>query len=67
MSVELKEFKENDKTFLAVGYIEEDHRADLKWRAFRASGENEWFWEYYEALNFIAEGLKKPTGWTLED
>ncbi len=67
MSVELKVFHEEGKTFLAVGYIERDLTADLEFHAIRADGEEEWFWEYSDALNFISEGLRKPRGWTLED
>lgn len=67
MTVEIKEFRENGKTFLAVGYIERDRYADVEFRAIRADGKEQWFWEYSDALDFIAEGLKKPTHWTLEN
>lgn len=68
MTVELKEFRENGKTFLAVGYIDYDRNAHLNFYAVRADGKENWFSKYEDALAFIAVGIKKPTPtWTLEN
>lgn len=67
MSVELKEFKENGKTFLAVGYVEYKEYLDYPYHAVQANGAESWFNDYNKALNWIAQGLNRPKLWTTGD
>lgn len=64
MSVELKTYSDNNKTYLAVGFIEDRTgtcMADEKpYKAYRADGDHEYFFNHSEALEFISVGLEPP-------
>lgn len=66
MSVELKEFHDGNKTFLAVGYVEYQEDKDSPYYAKHATGQEDWFNSYERAFEFISEGLTPPRSWTLE-
>lgn len=67
MRVQFKEFNHKGITFLATGFICYNNNTDLPYVAQRADGKEEYFHSYNEALEFIGEGLNKPTGWTIGD
>jgi hypothetical protein len=69
MSVELKTYTEGNKTFLAVGYIEDRESSrlydEVRYLAENASGKLKYTDDYQAALDFIAEGLNPPRNYTL--
>lgn len=69
MSKELKIYTEGNKTFLAVGYIEDKESYSnydrVRYRAENALGKELYTDDYQEALDFIAEGLNPPKNYTL--
>lgn len=66
MTVQLKEYTHEGKTFLATGFVSYNNELDFPYHARRADGEESWFTSYHEAVDFIGEGLIKPQNWVVK-
>lgn len=68
MGIKLKEFETvRPAIVIGIGTIEIESYKDLPFHARRWDGEEKWFSKRQDAMDFITEGLIKPTPfYTLE-